>query len=123
VVRICILEDYPPLSRVLAVTLQRVGCQVTPAQPACEVLQAVDTCAYDALLVDMDRATEESWRALQRLSNPSHPLPIVVLLSPGHGEWPELDAYGVHVVLLKPVSRDALLRGIMLAIQETGREP
>jgi CheY-like chemotaxis protein len=121
VLRICILEDYPPLSRVLAVTLQRIGCHVTLSQSACAVLQGVEQCAYDVLLVDMDRAHAERWRVLRHLATAPYAPPIVILLSPGHGEGQDLDAYGVHAVLLKPVSREALLHGLMLVLPSQRR--
>src|SRR5262245_58388969 len=57
--RILILEDYAPLCRVLAVTLQRAGCEVALARSAFEALQVLEQHTYDTLLVDMDMANGE----------------------------------------------------------------
>ena len=119
--RILILEDYAPLRRVLAVTLQRAGCQVTLARSACEALRVLEQHAYDTLLVDMDMANGESWKVLRALDTVRHPIPIVVLLSPEHGAWHELESCGVRAILLKPVGKEALLSGIRMTWRETGR--
>src|SRR5262249_53776299 len=80
VLRILILEDYAPLCRVLAATLQRAGCEVVLVRSACETLRVLEQHAYDTLLVDMDMANGESWRALRALDSVPHAMPIVVLL-------------------------------------------
>lgn len=118
--RILILEDYAPLRRVLAVTLQRAGCQVALARSACEALQVLEQHAYDTLLVDMDMVNGDSWRVLRALDTAHHPIPIVVLLSPGDGEPQELEAFGVRAILPKPVGKEALLRGIRVPLLDPG---
>jgi len=122
VLRILILADYAPLCRIITVTLQRAGCQVALARSACEALRVLEQQAYDTLLVDMDMANGESWRVLRALDTAPHPISIVVLLSPGNGERQELEALGVHTVLPKPVGQEALLRGVRLTLQDTGRK-
>ena len=118
--RILILEDYAPLCRVLVVTLQRAGCEVALVRSAHEALQVLEQHAYDTLLVDMDMANGESWRALRALDSVHHPMLIVVLLSPGNAERQELEALGVDAILLKPVGKEALLRGIRMNVRGTG---
>ena len=120
VLRILILEDYAPLCRVLAATLQRAGCEVVLVRSACETLRVLEQHAYDTLLVDMDMANGESWRALRALDSVPHAMPIVVLLSPGNAERQELEALGVDAILLKPVGKEALLRGIRMNVRGTG---
>jgi DNA-binding response OmpR family regulator len=120
---ILVLEGYPPLRRVLAVTLQRAGCQVKLARSAGEVRQALDQYAWDALLVDMDNVSGESWNVLRGLYTVPHSIPIVALRSPGNDKRTGLETLGVHIILLKPVGRDALLRGITLALKATGKTP
>ena len=118
--RVLILEDYAPLRRGLAVTLQRAGCQVTLAWSAGEALRVLEQHAYETLLVDMDMANGESWRVLRALDTARHPISIVVLLSPEYGEWHELESCGVRAILLKPVGKEALLSGIRMTWQDTG---
>ena len=120
--RVLILEDYAPLRRVLAVTLQRAGCQVMLARSAGEALQVLGRHACDTLLVDMDMADGESWGVLRALDSARHPIPVVVLLSPEHGAWPELESCGVRAILLKPVGKEALLNGIRMTWRDTGRQ-
>ena len=103
-------------------TLQRAGCQVTLARSACEALQVLEQHAYDTLLVDMDMANGESWRVLRALDPGRHPIPIVVLLSPENGAWHELESCGVRAILLKPVSKEALLSGIRMPWRDTGKQ-
>src|SRR5215470_17647793 len=120
VLRVLILEDYAPLCRVLAVTLQRAGCEVALVRSAYEALQVLEQHAYDTLLVDMDMANGDSWRVLRALDTAHHPIPIVVLLSPGNGEPQELEAFGVRAILPKPVGKAALLRGIRAPLRDMG---
>jgi DNA-binding response OmpR family regulator len=122
VLRVLILEDYAPLYRVLAVTLQRAGWEVALVHSACEALQILEQQAYDTLLVDMDMANGESWRALRALDLAHHSMPIVALLSPGNAERQELEALGVDAILCKPVGKEALLRGIRMTLRNTGRK-
>jgi CheY-like chemotaxis protein len=95
---------------------------VTLSRSAWTILREIEAHAYDVLLIDMDRANGESWQALRALSTTGNPLPIVVLLSPEHGEPHELEVRNVRVVLCKPVSREALLRGLMLALQDVSKQ-
>jgi DNA-binding response OmpR family regulator len=121
--QILILETYPPLRRVLTATLERAGWRVAMALSACEALRVLDQHACDALLVDMDPASKEIWDVLRAIRTRNSPMPVVALLSAGNGEWKELEAVGVRVILPKPVSREALLRGITLALRTAGKVP
>jgi DNA-binding response OmpR family regulator len=111
------------LRRVLAVTLQRAGCQVALAHSAYEALLVLRQHTCDALVLDMDSASGESWRVLHALNVAHFPPPVVALLSLNSGEQTELEAFGVHVILRKPVGRDALLKGVTVALRSTGKTP
>jgi DNA-binding response OmpR family regulator len=116
--RILILEDYQPLRRVQTVTLQRAGWDVVSAISAQETLRAIERNDFDVLLLDMDIATGESWTVLQVLYASFDSHPVVALLDPGNRRQPELVALGARVILYKPAGREALLRGINMALQD-----
>jgi CheY-like chemotaxis protein len=116
--RILILEDYPPLRRVQAVTLQRAGWHVVSATSAQETLRELEQNGFDVLLVDMDIATGESWRVLQALHASRDHYPIVALFSAVNRRQQELSALGATVILRKPVSRETLLMGVKMALQD-----
>jgi DNA-binding response OmpR family regulator len=119
--RILILEYYPPLRRVQAVTLQRAGWDVVSAMSAHEALRAIEQDSFDVFLLDVDIATGESWAVLQALRASCDSHPVVALLDPDTDNWrqQELVALGAKVILHKPVGRESLLRGIDLALQDT----
>jgi two-component system KDP operon response regulator KdpE len=117
--RILILEDYPPLRRVQAVTLQRAGWSVVSAMSAQETIRAIERNGFDVLLLDMDIATGESWTVLQALHASCDSYPVVALLDPDNRRQPELVALGAKVILYKPVGRETLLMGIDMALQDT----
>lgn len=116
--RILILEDYPPLRRVQATTLQRAGWDVVSVTSAQETLRAIEQSDFDVLLVDMDIATGESWAVLRVLHSRRGRYPTVALLSSGNRRQQELAALGAKVVLYKPVDKETLLMGVKMALQD-----
>lgn len=120
--RILILEDYPPLRRVLTALLQRAGYRVALAHTARETLQLLEQHIYDLLVMDMDSAKADGRRVIQVLQAAPRHLPVVALLSP-QSHWVRgVMTLGVQTVLYKPVGRQALLQGIKtsLASQDDG---
>jgi DNA-binding NtrC family response regulator len=113
---ILVLEDYAPLRRVQAATLQRAGWRVVQAKSAREALQQLRRQHFDVVLLDMDVATGESWRVLQSLQTAHQRVPVVALLSSGSQRTAELQATSSCVVLAKPVGRQALLAGVDQAL-------
>jgi DNA-binding response OmpR family regulator len=120
--QVLVFAGYPPLRRVLAAILQRAGCQVVLALSAHAVLHALEHKSCDVLLLDMEANAKERQRILQGLRTVRTPVPIVVLQSSG-GRWQEgIEHFEAGVVLPKPVSREALLAGIALALQKAMRQ-
>ena len=119
--QVLIFADYPPLRRVLAAILRRAGCQVVLALSAHEALYALEQRGYDVLLLDMDATPSESQRILQGLLTVRAPVPIVVLQSPVSRQPQGIEHFEVDILLPKPVSREALLTGIELALHKAMR--
>jgi two-component system OmpR family response regulator/two-component system response regulator TctD len=119
--QVLIFVDYPPLRRVLAAILRRAGCQVALALSAHEALHALEQRGYDVLLLDMDVAPRESQYILQGLRTIRSPVPIVALQSPGGRRQQGVEYFEVGILLPKPVSREAVLTGIELALQKAIR--
>jgi DNA-binding NarL/FixJ family response regulator len=69
----------------------------------------------------MEIAERESWNVLQALAATHQSLPIVALLYPDSEDQKELAAFGVRVILPKPVGRETLLSGIRLALRDSGK--
>ena len=120
--RILILEDYPPLRRVLTALLQRAGYRVALAHTARETLQMLGQHIYDVLVMDMDSAKGDGWRVIRVLQAAPRHLPVVVLLSPQSHWVCSVMTLGVQTVLYKPVGRQVLLKGIetSLTAQDNG---
>ena len=117
--RILLLEDYPPLRRAQAVTLQRAGWQVVSATSAEEALRRMAHDDFDVLLVDMDMVAGESWTVLQAMHADQDGPAVVVMFSSGSQRQRAVEALGVKVSLRKPVNRESLLRGVTEALAET----
>jgi DNA-binding response OmpR family regulator len=122
VLQVLIFVEYSPLRRVLAAILQRAGCQVVLSLSAQETLHALEQRGCDVLLLDMDVTARESQRILQGLRTVRAPVPIVALQSPGGRRQPGIAHFEAGVMLPKPVSREALLTGIELALQKAMRQ-
>jgi CheY-like chemotaxis protein len=112
VLRILILEDYPPLRRVLAVLLQQAGYRVALARTTGEALRMLGQHAYDLLVMDMDVSNADFRGVMQEVQAASSRLPVVALLSPQSHWARNVTALGVQIVLYKPIRRQALLKGI-----------
>jgi DNA-binding response OmpR family regulator len=119
--QVLIFVKYPSLCRVLAAILRRAGCEVVLALSAREALHALEHRGCDVLLLDMDANPRERQRILQRLRTVRAPIPIVALQSPGGRRQQGIEHFEVGVTLPKPVSREALLTGIDLALQKAMR--
>ena len=116
--RILILENYPPTRQALALTLRREGWEVDLVQTDQEALLALEQQeAYDVLLLEADISTGDGWRVLSALQAAHNTTPVVVMLGmEGFNQQRAWDM-GACVVLTKPVGREALLTGVMTALQ------
>jgi DNA-binding response OmpR family regulator len=119
--QVLVFINYPPLRHVLAAILRRAGCQVGLALSAHEALHALEQRGYDVLLLDMDVAPRERQSILQGLRTVRAPIPVVALQSPGGRRQQGVEYFEAGIILPKPVSREAVLTGIELALQKVIR--
>jgi CheY-like chemotaxis protein len=115
--QILVVVPYPAMRQALALALRQAGWQVALAQTDGEALKALEQTPYDALVLDMDSPTGNSWSILQTLQVSPKPIPVVGLSDPESPGMPEAQALGVRVILSKPVSKQALMIGINAALQ------
>jgi len=105
------------MRQALALALRQAGWRVALAQTDGEALNALEQTPYDALVLDMDSPSGNSWSILQALQTSHEPIPVVGLFGPESPGVPEAQALGVRVVLPKPVSKQALMIGVKAALQ------
>jgi CheY-like chemotaxis protein len=115
--QILVFVPYPAMRQALALALRQAGWQVALAHTDGEALKALEQAPYDALVLDMDSPTGNSWSILQTLQVSPKPIPVVGLSDPESPGMPEAQALGVRVILSKPVSKQALMIGINAALQ------
>jgi CheY-like chemotaxis protein len=115
--QILVVVPYPAMRQALALALRQAGWQVALARTDGEALKALERTPYDALVLDMDSPTGNSWSILQTLQVSPKPIPVVGLSDPESPGMPEAQALGVRVILPKPVSKQALMIGINAALQ------
>ena len=115
--RVLVLENYPPTRRAMALTLQRAGWQVDLAQTDQETLEIVGQEPYDVLLLDMSMPTGDGWTVPEALRAVHNTTPVVALLEFENHSQRCLQAFGVHIILTKPVGREALITGVQAALE------
>lgn len=117
VLKLLILEHYPPLRRVLAVLLRQAGYHVALARTTGEALRMLGQHAYDLFVMDMDVSNADFRGVIQAVqAAPYHP-PMVALLSPQSHWARNATTLGVQIVLYKPIGRQALLKGIETSLK------
>ena len=114
---ILLLEEYPALRRVLALTLRRVGYQVTAVHSVDAMQHLLSQQHFDLLLCDLDMSYNQSIRfaAILRASPPS--LPFLAFFAPEGYNVENLQAFGIRCPLFKPIGRKTLLSAIHNALQ------
>jgi len=115
--QILVVVPYPAMRQALALALRQAGWQVALAQTGGEVLKELEQTPYDALVLDMDSPSGNSWNILQAVQLSHEPIPVVGLFDPESPGVPEAQALGVRVILPKPVSKQALMIGVNAALQ------
>jgi CheY-like chemotaxis protein len=115
--QILVAVPYPAMRQALALALRQAGWQVALAQTGGEALKALEQTPYDALVLDMDSPSGNSWNVLQAVQMSHESIPVVGLFGPESPGVPEAQALGVRVILPKPVSKQALMIGVNAALQ------
>ena len=115
--QILVFVSYPAMRQALALALQQAGWQVALAQTDRDALTALEQTTYNVLVLDMDIPTGDSWRILQALQRSQQTIPVVALFGPESHRVLEAQALGAHVILPKPVRKEALMTGVNAALQ------
>ena len=115
--RVLLAEDNPANRRVVELILTAAGVSVTGVENGVEAVEAFKLGTYDLVLMDLQMPVMDGFeaiRAIRRLEVGSGlAIPILVLSANAHCEHVDAaKAAGGDHYLAKPVSAEALLRGI-----------
>ena len=113
--RILIVEDYPVTQRVLSLTLQNSGHDVTVANHGGEALVALDHTSIDLALVDIAMPEMDGLELLRNLRQDEryHTMPVIMLTASGQDEDRVMAlAMGADGFLTKPTSSRELIETI-----------
>lgn len=115
---ILVLEEYGPTRQALAQTLRRAGWHVVLVQAAHEARAILQQHTYDVLLVDIHGPTADVWRALTALRQLGNSTPLVLLVHTESVYRERVGSLVPCVLLAKPLSGQALLHGVAMALQQ-----
>ncbi|CAN1487220.1 Signal transduction histidine kinase, dimerisation/phosphoacceptor domain [Caulobacteraceae bacterium] len=120
--RILLAEDHPTNQRVVAMILQPYGVDLTVVENGVKALEAFEAGKFDVVLMDMQMPEMDGLKATQairvlELTAQLPRTPIAMLSANAMNEHVEqaLDA-GCDVHIAKPVTPEALVKGIQAAL-------
>lgn len=120
--RILLAEDHPTNQRVVAMILQPYGVDLTVVENGVKALEAFEAGRFDVVLMDMQMPEMDGLKATQairvlELTTQLPRTPIAMLSANAMNEHVEqaLDA-GCDVHIAKPVTPEALVKGIQAAL-------
>ena len=120
--RILLAEDHPTNQRVVAMILQPYGVDLTVVENGVKALEAFEAGNFDVVLMDMQMPEMDGLKATQairilELTAQLPRTPIAMLSANAMNEHVEqaLDA-GCDVHIAKPVTPEALVKGIQAAL-------
>lgn len=117
---ILVVEDEPPIQRLIATNLERQGYVVLVAGSAHDALEQVAAHPLDLMVLDMTLPDEDGYVLLQRLraGGPNRLLPVIALTQPaGKAEtfrgWGGAGVDGWLTKPFNPVELIAMVRRIL----------
>jgi len=116
--RVLLVEDEPPLRRVVSRNLTGRGLQVREAETAAEALAAVRSDRPDLLLLDINLPDRTGWDVLRELRGRGQEVPTIVISAVRVTES-RLEEFRPLAYLPKPFPLEALLRLVFGAEEET----
>jgi PAS domain S-box-containing protein len=117
--RVLVAEDYVPNQNVLQLQLQTMGCEVEVAPDGAAALNMWRKNSYDLILTDIDmpvmNGTELALaiRNEERNRGESHIPIIAITATNSKSELKRYQSAGIDEVLNKPLSMDALRKGLV----------
>ena len=120
---VLLAEDHPTNQKVVQMILQPTGAQIVIAENGAEAVEAMRTCAFDVVLMDMQMPVMDgltATRAIRRLERerPRQPRTPIVMLSANAMAQHRRDALaaGADLHVAKPITAESLLAGIAQAL-------
>ena len=115
---ILIVDDDPDTLTLLALTLRRAGFRVSRAQSGQEAVALVKSQTFDLVLLDLMMPGMSGLDALRAIRVARDRMPRVLVLTAKSAFADQVTARQLGAVgyLLKPVTRDELLRRIRAAL-------
>ena len=111
--RILVVDDGEPNRELIQLVLRRAGLTVDEATNGQEAIQAIQSAAYDVVLMDMQMPVKDGYAATTELRQLGYTMPVIALT--GHamkGDEDKCRAAGCTGYLTKPVNIDELLQTI-----------
>jgi two-component system sensor histidine kinase RpfC len=116
VARVLVAEDNRTNRKVIGRILERAGHQVTVVESGEDVIEAVESAAYDIVLMDINMPGVSGIDAMKmlRFTHAAHELPPIVVLSADATEETrrECAEVGFSAYLTKPIDSELVLRTI-----------
>lgn len=128
IARILVVEDEPPIRKLLRTSLAPQGYHVLEAEDGAEALEALKRNAVDVMVLDLGLPNLHGFEVIQSVRESKSRVPIIVLSSRADeaGKVKALDL-GADDYVTKPFGIDELLARIRAALrhrlQQTGEEP
>jgi two-component system KDP operon response regulator KdpE len=126
--RVLVVDDEPPIRRLLRTSLVSQGFQVVEAANGREALEQIEQAAPDLILLDLGLPDIQGHELIRRLRDQGSSIPIVVLSSRTDetGKVEALDL-GADDYVTKPFGTDELFARIRAALrhrlQQQGERP
>jgi CheY-like chemotaxis protein len=119
---ILIVDDSPVVQRLLSMTLQRVGYEVTVVSSGFEALDVLRNTPIDLAILDLAMPEMDGLTLLQKIrSGTNHPrLPVIMLTASGQDEDRRMARQcGANNFLTKPASSHILIETVERLLQKT----
>jgi len=117
---ILVVDDEPPIARLIAVNLQRAGYEVIVAHDGEAALGEARARHPDGIVLDANMPELSGWEVLSHLQ--AHPetrtIPVLMLGGEREGEWPP----GLAGYLQKPFSSRELQRFLERVLDAASRK-
>ncbi|MDP9387566.1 MAG: response regulator, partial [Actinomycetota bacterium] len=124
--RVLVVDDEPDIRRLVRMTLELAGHEITEASDGDEALEVLRADTHDAVVLDVAMPVLGGWEVLSRLKGGGGPLAAVpvIMLTARSGELDRIRGgiEGAVRYVTKPFEPDHLRDALRLALEE-GPEP
>ena len=101
---VLVVEDDPPLRKLVAATLRREHLAVTAARDGAEAIERLRTMPFCAIVLDLMMPRVSGWDLVDWLKkNPDYrPRSVIVVTAADRHVFAELDPEVVNAIIVKP---------------------